>query len=158
MLKYVEVQRLVGMSPAPEHSQVEEKCVNTAGTQVPLPPGVWQSLCDLSSSWKACLSLGIVEQSSFSELPLPMAWQFIWAKGSLCRGAAVAGVLIVPPYKHHSPWEVVCACDTPTLPSRLCLRLLAAPKAICYVFSNNLVLVTASQLDFNLPAKGCIFI
>lgn len=93
----------------------------------------------------------------FSGLPLPMAWEFIWAKGSLCRGAVVDGVLIVPTYKHHSPWEVVCACDTPALPSRLCLRLLAAPKAICCVLSNNMVLVTAS-LDFNLPAKGCIFI
>lgn len=94
----------------------------------------------------------------FSGLPSPMAWQFVWAKGPICRGAAVAGVLIGPPYRHRSPWEVVCVCDRPTLPSVLCLRLLAAPKAVSHALANNMVLVTASQLDFNLPAEGCVFI
>lgn len=153
------VQRLVGMSPAPERcSRVEEKCVNAAGTQVPFPSGVCQSLCGSVVLLKGLLFTWGGEAKLFSGLPSPMAWEFVWTKGPVCRGAAVAGVLIVPPYKQCSPWEVVCVYDTPTLPSVLCLGLLAAPKAISHVLSNNMVLVTASQLDFNLPAKGCISI
>ena len=153
------VQRLVRMSPALDRcSQVEKKCVNTAGTQVSLPSVVWQRLHESLVILKGLPFTRDGRPKLFCGLPSPMAWEFIWAKGSIGRGAAVAGVLIVPPHKHRSPWEVVCVCDTPALPSVLCLRLLAAPKAISHVLSNNMVLVTASQLDFNLPAKGYISI
>lgn len=64
------------------------------------------------------------------QVTFTVAWEFIWAKGSIFKGAAVAGILITPLYKHCSPWETVSVCYTPALPF---LKLLAAPKAVSHV-------------------------
>lgn len=132
------------MSLTPECcSQREEECVNTAGTEVPLPSGAWQRLRGSPVFLKGLPCIWDGESKLFSRLPSPLAWAFIWAKGPVFKGAAVAGILITPLYKHCSPWEVVSVCYTPTLPF---LELLADPKLFLMFLITTLLLVTASSL------------
>lgn len=105
------VQRLVGMSPTPEHSEVEEKCVNTAGTQVPLPWRVWQSLCGLSSSWQVCLSLRMVAQSC------SLGCLYLWRGSSSGPKDLFAGELLL-----MESWS--CLLTSTTVPGRLCVPVI----------------------------------
>lgn len=104
------VQRLVGMSPALECSQAEEKCVNAAGTQVPLPSGVWQSLCALSCSWKVCLSLGMVEQSC------SLGFLYLWPGSSSGPKDLFVGELLLLE-------SCSCLFTSTTVPGRLCVSV-----------------------------------
>lgn len=88
------------------------------------------------------------------QVTFTMAWEFIWAKGSIFKGAAVAGILITPLYKHCSPWETVSVTHQ-LFHSSSCWLL---PKLFPMFLITTLVLLTASQLDAHMPAKGRIFV
>lgn len=110
---------------------------------VPLPSGPGRVfLKDLPWIWDGGSEL-------FSRLSSPLAWEFIWAKGSCCC------------------WNLDHTFTSTAVPGRLCLfvtqQLFCSSsswlllKLFPMFLITTLVLVTASQLDFHMPAEELIF-